>query len=100
MESRETVENKGIMQQQKNQNEKIHIQNEPLSQKSSQPSFKIPRLFEDLSFPVPNVKYDFKPSLQLPFHTIDLAKMNFAQFDAQFEVLQQARTENIRNPIS
>jgi hypothetical protein len=31
---------------------------------------------------------------------MNLANMNFAQFDAQFGVLQQARTENIPNPIS
>ena len=100
MESRETVENKGIMQQQKNQNEKIHIQNEPLSQKSSQSSFKIPRLFEDLSFPVHNVKDDFKPSLQLSFHTIYLANINFAQFDAQFVAMPKSITAHIPNPMS
>jgi hypothetical protein len=94
----ETAENNEIMQKQKNANENILLQNEPLSQISSQTSFKIPKLFEDLSFPVTNV--DFKPSLQLPFSTIDLANINFAQFDAQFGVLQQARTENIRHPIS
>ena len=87
------------MQKQENPNKEVLIQNKQLLLKLMQTSIKIPKLLEDLSFPVHNVKDDFKLSLQLSFHTIYLANIHFAQFDAQFvampkkHILQTSQTQ-------
>jgi len=81
-----------VMQGEKKSNE-VLTQTEP--QHSSTTLFKIPKLFEDLSFPIQERKKvstnlnaaklpASKPAPQIPFNPFGSGNINFSQFDAQF----------------
>merc|ERR1711892_1247377 len=82
----ETEEITPVMQKQNISNKEQETQ---LPQQNLRDSFKITNVFEYPSFSVENVKDNPNPSLQVPFHTTNLADVNFAQFDSQFGVLPQ-----------
>merc|ERR1711892_1279024 len=82
----ETEEITPVMQKQNISNKEKEKQQQ---QQNLRDSFKITNVFEYPRFSVENVKDNPKPSLQLPFHTTNLADVNFAQFDSQFGVLPQ-----------
>merc|ERR1712106_690209 len=82
----ETEEITPVMQKQNISNKE---QEKQLPQQNLGDSFKITNVFEYPSFLVENVEDNPNPSLQVPFHTTNLADVNFAQFDSQFGVLPQ-----------
>jgi len=91
----ETEEIASVMQ-------KLNISNKEqdtqLPQQNLGDSFKITNISEYPRFSVENVKDNLNPSLQLPFHTTNLADVNFAQFDSQFGMLPQGSRPIFRAP--
>merc|ERR1711892_835410 len=91
----ETEEIAPVMQKQNISNKE---QEKQLPQQNLGDSFKITNVFEYPSFSVENVKDNLNPFLQIPFHTTNLADVNFAQFDSQFRVLPQRSRPIFRTP--
>merc|ERR1712106_1035037 len=91
----ETEEITPVMQKQNISNKE---QENQLPQRNLGDSFKITNISEYPRFSVENVKDNLNPSLQLPFHTTNLADVNFAQFDSQFGMLPQGSRPIFRAP--
>merc|ERR1712106_531439 len=91
----ETEEIASVMQKQIISNKEQETQ---LPQQNLRESFKITNVFEYPGFSVENVKDNPNQYLQLPFHTTNIADVNFAQFDSQFGVLPQRSRPIFRTP--